>query len=135
MLENKIFSFPTRMLFMMLVVVLSFHIFVPVSTGESGNEVVEKGQKVFQEKGCVTCHSIGKGKITGPDLLGVTQRRDPAWIKKWIMSPDTMIMSDPIAKELFKVYMVPMPNQGVTDEQADILIEYFKYEDANNAKK
>ncbi len=135
MLKNKTLSFTPRMLFMMLVVVLSSHILVPVSIGASGNEVVEKGQKVFKDKGCVACHSIGKGKITGPDLLGVTQRRDPAWIKKWIMSPDTMIYSDPIAKELLKQYMVPMPNQGLTGEEADILIEYFKYQDANNAKK
>jgi cytochrome c551/c552 len=113
----------------------SFYTFVPLSTAQSGNEIQEKGQKVFKEKGCVACHSIGKGKVVGPDLLGVTQRRKAEWIKKWIMSPDTMVYTDPTAKELLKVYLVPMPNQGVTGEEADILIEYLKYEDANNAKK
>lgn len=115
--------------------IFSFYMFVPLSVAQSGNEVQEKGQKVFKDKGCVACHSIGKGKVVGPDLLGVTQRRKAEWIKKWIMSPDTMVYTDPTAKELLKVYMVPMPNLGLTSEEADILIEYFKYEDANNAKK
>ncbi|MFI5323091.1 MAG: c-type cytochrome [Thermodesulfobacteriota bacterium] len=123
-----------KMLLTAFLYVFNFHTFVSVSNAESGNEVVVKGEKVFKDKGCVACHSIGKGKIVGPDLSGVTKRREAEWIKKWIMSPDTMIYTDPIAKELLKVYLVPMPNQGLTGEEAVILIEYFKYEDAHNAK-
>lgn len=114
--------------------ICNYHTFVSVSNAASGNEVVVKGEKVFKDKGCVACHSIGKGKIVGPDLSGVTKRREDEWIKKWIMYPDTMLYTDPSAKELLKVYLVPMPNQGLTGEEADILIEYFKYEDAHNAK-
>ncbi len=102
---------------------------------DTDKETIEKGQKIFQEKGCVACHSIGKGKITGPDLLGVTQRREEEWLKQWLKSPDTMIYTDPIAKEMLKEYLVPMPNQGLTDEEVDILVEYFEIEDANNAKQ
>jgi nitrite reductase (NO-forming) len=135
MFKNIILSPRFKTLLTVFFFVLGFHALVPISAAESGNDVAEKGQNVFQAKGCVACHSIGKGKIVGPDLLGVTQRRETEWIKKWILSPDTMVYTDPTAKELLKVYLVPMPNQGVTDEEADILIEYFKYEDANNAKK
>ena len=96
---------------------------------------VEKGQAIFKEKGCVACHSIGKGKITGPDLLGVTQRREEEWLRKWLKSPDTMIYTDPIAKEMLKEFLVPMPNQGLSDEEIEILIEYFEYNDSQKAKE
>ena len=35
------------------------------------------GQQTFQSV-CVSCHTIGKGKLVGPDLAGVTERRDAA---------------------------------------------------------
>ncbi|MEM4658894.1 MAG: c-type cytochrome, partial [Candidatus Methanosuratincola sp.] len=31
-------------------------------------ELAEKGEKLFAEKGCAACHTIGKGKLVGPDL-------------------------------------------------------------------
>jgi len=115
---------------LILLSVLSVGVFA-----EEDGDIEAKGDAVFKEMGCVACHTIGKGKITGPDLLGVTQRREEEWLRKWIKSPDTMIYTDPIAKELLKEYMVPMPNQGLSDEQVDILIEYFKYEDSKSGKK
>lgn len=116
------------------VVMLLFLYCVSVFAEEDGG-VAAKGDAVFKEMGCVACHTIGKGKITGPDLLGVTQRREEEWLRKWLKSPDTMIYTDPIAKEMLKEYMVPMPNQGLSDEQIDILIEYFEYKDSKSEKK
>ena len=117
-----------RPLLAIIIVLLSFNSFIPVSRGDQAE--AEQGKKLFQERGCAACHSIGKGKITGPDLLGVTKRRDEEWLKKWLKSPDTMIMTDPIAKEMLGVYMVPMPNLGLNDEEIDVLIDYFEYEDS-----
>ncbi|MEM4658895.1 MAG: hypothetical protein QXX77_10800, partial [Candidatus Methanosuratincola sp.] len=57
------------------------------------------------------------------------------WLKKWIMNPDTMILTDPIAKELLKQYLVPMPNQGVTEEEVEALIEYLRHQDHENKKE
>lgn len=94
-------------------------------------ENVEKGAALFKEKGCPACHTIGGGKLSGPDLAGVTERREEEWLRKWILSPDTMIMTDPIAKELLKEYFVPMPNQGLTEEEVDLVITYLKNEDSN----
>jgi len=117
-----------RFILTVLLVVLGFNLFASISRGDDGD--VEKGQKLFQSKGCVACHSIGKGKITGPDLLGVTERRDKEWITKWLKSPETMLMTDPVAKQLLQEYMVPMPNQGLSDEEIVILINYFGYMDS-----
>jgi mono/diheme cytochrome c family protein len=97
-----------------------------------GNDLHEKGEELFQSKGCVACHTIGKGKLTGPDLKGVTERREEEWLKKWLKSPDTMIMTDPIAKELLKEYFVPMPNQGLTDDDIEALMAYLKHEDSDD---
>lgn len=89
----------------------------------------ESGENLFQSKGCVACHTIGKGKLTGPDLLGVTKRREKEWLRQWLKSPDTMILTDPIAKEMLKEFFVPMPNQGLTDDEIELLIEYFEESD------
>jgi cytochrome c2 len=101
---------------------------VPVHSEESAEAA--KGKELFQSKGCVACHTIGDGKLSGPDLQGVTERREEEWLKKWIKSPDTMVFSDPIAKELLAEYMVPMPNQGLTDQEVIEVISYLKYRDS-----
>lgn len=127
--------FPLPGFFALLIPALVFAALSLSSVAHADEEIVEKGQAVFNSKGCVACHSIGKGKITGPDLLGVTERREEEWLRQWLKSPDTMIYTDPIAKEMLKEYLVPMPNQGLSDEEIDILVEYFEYEDSKQAKK
>lgn len=97
-----------------------------------GNELHETGKALFQSKGCVACHTIGKGKLVGPDLKGVTDRRDQEWIAKWLKDPDSMILTDPTAKELLKEFLVPMPNQGLSDEDIKALMAYLKHEDSDN---
>lgn len=96
------------------------------------DELHEKGEALFKSKGCIACHTIGKGKLTGPDLKGVTDRRDKEWLTKWLKDPDTMILTDPTAKELLKEFLVPMPNQGLTDEDIQALIAYLKHEDSDD---
>lgn len=126
-----------QMIFVFLIalsVVFPYRILGDEEKPGEGNELYEKGEALFQSKGCVACHTIGKGKLTGPDLKGVTERRDQEWITKWLKDPDTMIRTDPTAKELLKQYLVPMPNQGLTDEDTKALIAFFKHEDSEDDK-
>ncbi len=83
---------------------------------------VRSGQAIFQAK-CSACHTIGKGKLVGPDLQGVTERRDEAWIKKFIRNSQEMVASgDETAVALFEKYKVPMPSHDLSEaEMADLL--------------
>lgn len=90
------------------------------------NQSAEEGATLFKEK-CVGCHTIGGGKLVGPDLKGVTQRQDKAWLLRWIAAPDQVLAAgDPIATALLKEYNnVPMPNLGLSETQVASLVAYF----------
>ncbi len=115
--------------FILLILFIASSLIISISVNIAEASDVKKGEELFTQKGCGACHTIGKGKLSGPDLLGVTQRREEGWLKKWLKSPDTMVFTDPIAKEMLKEFMVPMPNVGLTDEQVNYLFEYLKNED------
>lgn len=87
----------------------------------------EAGGKLFQQKGCAACHTIGQGDRVGPDLKGVTAQRKRAWLIRWLLEPDKMLAEkDPIATKLLKKYNnVPMPNLGLSKAQAEELIAYL----------
>ena len=86
------------------------------------------GEQLFKDKGCSACHAFGK-KITCPDLAGVTHRRTAKWIEQQILHPDVMVKTDPISHDLFAKFMLQMPNQGLTPEQAGAVIAFFRHKD------
>ena len=86
--------------------------------------LVPEGEALFAAKGCTACHQADT-KVVGPPLGGVTERREPEWIARMILHPDQMLQKDPTAKELLAEHMTPMPNQGVTPEEARALMAYL----------
>jgi protein SCO1/2 len=42
-------------------------------------------KKVFNQR-CTACHTFGKGVKVGPDLKGVTARRQRPWLLKFVRS-------------------------------------------------
>jgi mono/diheme cytochrome c family protein len=86
-----------------------------------------KGQYTFAYH-CSACHTVGSGTThIGPDLDGVTTRRDRDWLRRFIMAPDKMNANgDPIALALRAKYQqVRMPNLALTDEDALAVIDYL----------
>lgn len=85
------------------------------------------GKTLFQQK-CVVCHTIGSGPRIGPDLKGVTQRRDRAWLSRWVREPDKMLAEkDPLAAKLLKEFNnIPMPNLALTSAEAAAVIAYLE---------
>lgn len=82
----------------------------------------------YFEKKCVSCHSIGGGDDVGPDLKGVTEKRDEKWLIAFIRDSEKVIASgDPIANELFaKFKNKKMPAQEITDQEIKYLLEFIK---------
>jgi hypothetical protein len=64
----------------------------------------------------------------GPDLKGVTARRDRAWLIRYLVAPDVLrAKKDPIAVELDAKYKgVSMPNLGLSEVDAGDLIVYLE---------
>lgn len=90
---------------------------------------VDEGKAIFQ-KLCVACHTIGEGKRVGPDLKGVTERRDISWLKGYIQSPSSYFKkNDPIATALLKEYKVPMPDPGLKEDEIEAVIAFLKGSD------
>lgn len=86
----------------------------------------EQGRQVFEQT-CIACHTIGGGRLVGPDLANVDQRRSEAWILKFVKSPITVINSgDKDAAALFEEYgRLPMPDNNLSDEQIRSIIAYI----------
>src|ERR1017187_1370894 len=79
---------------------------------------------------CSSCHSIGKGKIVGPDLKGLGERRKIDWILKWVKNSSAVIASgDAYAVQLFKDNNnTLMPAQNLKDDEITAIYEYIKTE-------
>ena len=107
----------------------SEHHNIPATAAPSDPAAV-RGKLAFESK-CLACHSIAGGDKLGPDLYGVTKRRDKAWLTKWLKNPDRVLQSDATAKELLAKYKVPMPNQNLSDDEIKEYLEYFMWADSN----
>ena len=89
------------------------------------------GEEIFQSN-CTGCHTIGKGNSVGPDLSGVTIRREENWLIRQIKDPDGLVEEkDPVALQLLKEYDMPMVALGLSDEEIKEIILYLKNFDKN----
>ena len=88
---------------------------------------IARGEYLFRSR-CSSCHSLGAGDGMGPDLIGVTHKRDPAWLARWIAVPDEMLAEeDPLAVALFNQYrQLPMPNLGLNDVDVAAVIDFIE---------
>jgi protein SCO1/2 len=91
----------------------------------------DRGKYLFGRQ-CIACHTIGHGDGLGPDLLGVTQRRDRQWLLHMIQKPDELLnQKDPIAAALWKKYKgLRMPNTSVSDVEASYIVAYIEAQTA-----
>jgi protein SCO1 len=99
---------------------------------------IDMGQYLFATR-CAACHTIGNGDKIGPDLLGVTNVRDRAWLARIIVDSNKLLEEkDPIATALFKKYKeIRMPPLNLPEADVNTLIEFLKNQTAklNNVEK
>lgn len=97
-----------------------------------------QGEKIFSQQ-CAACHTIGGGKLIGPDLANVQTRRTEAWIIKFVQSSQGVIKSgDTAAIGLFNQYNnIIMPDHALAANQIKSIIEYITTNspNANNPNK
>ena len=91
----------------------------------------QPGQAMYK-KICTACHTIGVGDKVGPDLRGVTERRDRAWLVSYLRNPPAMLAkNDPVAVALAAKYdPIRMPNLRLSEQDADDLISFLNQETA-----
>ncbi len=84
------------------------------------------GETTFQTV-CVACHTIGGGRLVGPDLLNIRDRRTDEWIVEFVQHSQQMVNDgDPQAVAIFEEYArVPMPDQPLSDAEVMEVIAYI----------
>jgi mono/diheme cytochrome c family protein len=87
----------------------------------------EPGKQVFDTT-CFACHTIGGGRLVGPDLLDVHERRSQAWLENFVRSSQSMINNgDAEAVALFTEFnQIPMPDSINSDEQIRQVLDYIE---------
>lgn len=87
----------------------------------------------FFRQNCANCHTIGGGRLVGPDLKGVTALRDRSWFIQFLQNPKAVTEGgDPYALKLKdEARGVIMPTvAGMTPERAGALLDLIEAESA-----
>jgi mono/diheme cytochrome c family protein len=75
---------------------------------------IKRGKELFEEKGCISCHILGKGGgYIGPELNDVGNRLKSGWIFKWLLNP-----------QLYKPDTIE-PDYGFSEDEARALSAYL----------
>lgn len=85
----------------------------------------------YFRQNCMNCHTIGGGRLTGPDLKDVTKRQTREWLANFLLNPKAVLDSgDPYAQKIFEdSRRVPMPMApGMTRERAEKLLDLIEAE-------
>lgn len=86
----------------------------------------DRGETLFNQT-CVACHTIGGGRLIGPDLAQVHTRREEAWIIRFVQASQEMITEgDAEAVALFEEYnRVVMPPHPFSADDVRAIIGYL----------
>lgn len=100
-------------------------------------DVSEETVDYFQ-RNCASCHTVGGGKLVGPDLKGVTERAETKWAVDFILDPKGVIDSgDAYAQQILResggVYMPQTP--GLTRSLAEKLVHLIEVESAKEKSR
>ena len=112
----RIYSLNSRILFLTVFFTLSLNLFAQAD-----------GEQIFKTN-CISCHTIGGGRLIGPDLEGISKKRNAEWLKQWINSSSDFIASgDADAISIFEEYnKVAMTSFYFEDEDMDALLTYLE---------
>jgi mono/diheme cytochrome c family protein len=92
----------------------------------------EPGQQIFDSV-CFACHTIGGGRLVGPDLANVHEKRSQEWLERFVISSQSMIDSGDVeAVALFEEYnRLPMPDSFLSEEQSRQVLSYIELQSSS----
>ncbi len=99
-------------------------VLVLLALGGSAVEAQEAAE-LFRQN-CISCHTIGGGRLVGPDLKNVEERQDRSWLVDFVVDPTAVLgRGDTYALELKDASGgVVMPRiAGLTRKQAESLLD------------
>lgn len=82
-----------------------------------------RGERLFRSR-CVACHLM-EGRSVGPSLGDVVGRRAPEYVMNMILNPAGMVARHPEARALKERFVTPMPDQGLSRDEARAVLEYL----------
>jgi len=102
------------------------------TTSTSSGFAASPGEVEFQQQ-CGICHTVGSGRLVGPDLARVHERRSQQWLETFVKSPQAMINSgDADAVAIFAEFnQLPMPDPLLSEAQIRDVLSYIKEVGAN----
>lgn len=124
-------SLPPRIRLAALAAVLALFASSPIAAQEAISAAASEETTEFFRRQCARCHTIGGGRLTGPDLANVHQRRDREWLVRFLLDPQAMIdAGDPYALEMLESARgVVMPQvAGMDDARARALLDLIERE-------
>lgn len=87
----------------------------------------DPGEQAFTTV-CIACHTIGGGRLVGPDLAGVAGRHSEEWIINFVQGSQAMVAAgDAAAVAIFEEYnSIPMPDNALSDAEVRAVIAYIQ---------
>ncbi len=87
----------------------------------------QPGEQDYQTL-CAACHTVGGGRLIGPDLAGVHERRSEEWLVEFVQSSQSMIeRGDPDAVAIFEEYSnLLMPDPPLSEAQIRDVVAYLR---------
>lgn len=83
------------------------------------------------KQNCATCHTIGGGRLVGPDLKDVAQRQKREWLVRFVSDPPSVLATPDAyaARLLAESRNVPMPKvAGMNEKRAGQLLDLIEAE-------
>ena len=100
---------------------ISFCLFSSVVVSSATAQV--PGESVFIEGKCARCHTLGRGRFVGPDLLGVGDRYSRDDLIRWARDPES-IYAERKKKPINEGYP-PMPPMNLSESDAQKVADYL----------
>ena len=94
----------------------------------------QDGEAIFQNT-CKPCHTIGGGRLVGPDLAGLSSRRPEAWVIEFVQHSQAMVArGDSTAVALAESYPgLVMPDWPLSEDEVRAILDYIEREETAGA--